>query len=229
MVSGFALSTICGILLLAVPYFHRFAAREVSSSRFGLLESKLRHWPPGTKQTIVSCRPFFNKVMRGLLRRRFDTSESDYFTQSKRVMPQVARLLMIACALLVVTAVGLWTAREAKRERWRCLLLVSQVERAAGPEEMILVDSRPMNWCLRALASMEMRRRIVFLGSGSGQTSLPSVETPVGKEFVFVTKTNDPMLAMMRSRGWSIREAKGDRPAFGLGNGSFVVFFVVRR
>jgi hypothetical protein len=107
-------------------------------------------------------------------------------------------------------------------------MLVHQVERSAGPDEAVFVDSRGLYWCLRAVGSMEMRRRIVFAGSQAGEASLLSTAPSMGTEFMFVTTAGDPTLRDIRAEGWKVREAFGERPAFDLGSGDVEIFFVVR-
>ncbi len=107
-------------------------------------------------------------------------------------------------------------------------MLVHQVERSAGPDESVFVDSRGLYWCLRAVGSMEMRRRIVFARSDDSKDSLFTEAPSMGKEFVFVTAEDDWALTNMEMRGWRIREAVGERPAFRFEGKDVKVFFVVR-
>jgi hypothetical protein len=203
-----------------------------------LLESKLRHWPPGTSQNTVRAVLFFQvRLTRTLtslpdpspssaeLNRPSDLKRPSDLNRTSAFRP---RVLVLAGVLLFVCALGWVGAKAIRRERRLGVLLCHEIERTKGPGEAILVEDRLLAWGLRRLGSAELTKQVVVLREGE----LSSPRWSAGGEpveVIVVAAEDSPLLEGMRLRGWRVTPDVSDRPALRLRGRPVMVFFAVRR
>jgi hypothetical protein len=109
---------------------------------------------------------------------------------------------VIFAVLLVLCALGAAGLRVVRREHHALVLLTHAVERAAAPDEPVLVEGGVLAELLRPSAPVELRAQMVVARDGTVPTSLLARQN----EMVLVAVETSPLLGELRRSGFSMIE-----------------------
>jgi len=107
--------------------------------------------------------------------------------------------LMLAVLLLVSVVLGTAALPRLRRERVALVRLQNHIERAAAPDEPVLVDDRRLGWAIRWAGSREATHRLTMVRGDRGlDAALP------GREVVLVARPGDALVSRLRAAGYSV-------------------------
>jgi hypothetical protein len=158
-------------------------------------ESKLRHWPPGTILNTVRAVLFFKLRTLALSALSSERSVQPDADDGGLVrFPKTTAFLLI---LPLLFGAGFVAAPSMAHERYRLMVLRNEVERAAGPSEVVLVDGwlpyHLLAWKGSPALRQQMRR--------ANPVEMAAVRQRRG-EFVVVTTDGSPMADELRADGF---------------------------
>jgi hypothetical protein len=125
------------------------------------------------------------------------------FPMTIRAMPvsPMKRNLPLVLAVLLLVCVGLGTAALPclLRERVALVRLQNHIERAAAPDEPVLLDDRWLGWAIRGAGSREATHRLTIVRGDYGlDAALP------GREVVLVAHPGDALVSWLRADGYTV-------------------------